>query len=214
MVKILNFDGEVAQMLKKEFPYPRKEVSHAFESQKRLKEIYKRRFIKPEYIINRFPLMVALGYCVAQKYGFSEILSRLLGYGIARYYAIMKNVGLGRTRARLEGKLTLDDQLVDDRRKFEYIDFCGAEFIKDPHKDELLGIASIRGYQQSITLSNFEGEKSKLDALKGDGFEWICSKIRELIKNEDLGIKAPYGARYFAFWKKIRDNLRTKEYWR
>jgi hypothetical protein len=171
-----------------------------------------------EFLVNRMPLMCAFAYVVAKKSGFSENLSKSLGYAVGTYYAIMKNVGLRNyggipSKSHLKSEGTLDDELIEsgkDISKLDYLDFCGGTFILEGEK--VLGIATIRGKQTSYDTWHFDNQVSKIEAIKKGAFEKVCQKWEEILAEDDLEeIKS--GRMYFRVWKEWRDELRKREFY-
>lgn len=164
------------------------------------------------FVINRFPIMCVYAYCLARKCGYSEKLSKSLGYAVATYYAVLKNVGLGRYgKARTERKPTFDDYLIDEGKlkEVEYLNFAGGTFaIKN---DEVLGIATIRGKQNGYEPEKFDWQVQKLEAVKKGYFERLCQKWQEIIENEDLE-QLKNGRLFFRIWKQWRDEFRKAEF--
>jgi len=166
------------------------------------------------YLINRYPIMATYAYAVAKKCGFNENLAKSLAIGVATYYAILKNIGIGRYgKARKEGKGTLDDYLIDtdELKKIKYIDFCGGTFAIKGGK--VIGIATIRGRQSpsSFYPEKFDWQVRKLEAVKKGYFNLLVQKWEEIIKEYDLE-QLKNGRLFFQVWQKWRDKLRTADF--
>jgi hypothetical protein len=169
------------------------------------------------FTINRFPIMACLAYCVAKRTGYSENMARSLGIGTATGYAILKNVGIGNYRTS-KPERTLDEQLLDklprkEFRKVKTLYFCGISFLVKG--EEVLGLANVRGKQDSFSPEKFNNQIIRLNSLRKSGFQFLCKEINKTLTNEqtkDFG-KEIYGKHFFSFWKKYRDYFRTSEFW-
>jgi hypothetical protein len=168
------------------------------------------------YVINRFPIMVAFSYIVARKF-FNDELAKSLAVANATHFAILKRVslGFGRTKARFEKKPIGDEIFFDSQesfKKFEIINFAGGSFIKKRGENIILAIAFIRGKQSPFTIEKFNREVEKLNAIAPNGFNLICAEWEKIIKNENLE-DLKNGKRFFQVWRQYRDKLREAQFW-
>jgi len=207
----MRFSGELIELLRKEFP---------IEGRQPVKSRSVRRF-EGEYVINRYPIMIALAFCVARKCGYSLKLSKSMAVAVATNYAILKNIGGGiyYGKAKRQGKKTLDEQIFDNPESLEEFEtkmFCGCELIV---KDDLvIGLARVRGKQKPFSPSKFDWEMRKLDAIRKNGSKFLMRAINKELERVNVRemADAPFASRgqgYFVFWKQIRDKMRQKSFW-
>lgn len=173
-----------------------------------------------ETVINRYPVMAVLSYCIAKRRGYNENVSKALGIGVATGYAILKNVGTSfvtpfsyKSKDRQAGKITLEDKLLDEDIIADCIGHCGIEFLKRPGSDSLEGIRRIRGRQYPFTSDDFDRKVvAKLNALKKNGFQFLCGEINRDLKEINI-LETPKPLKFYEFWKNHRDGWRSKKLW-
>jgi len=168
-----------------------------------------------KYVINRYPIMCALAYRVARRAGYSENLSKSLAVAVATNYAILKNVGF--FGSRKEGK-TFEEKLIDSPEaleKYDILSFCGCAIVVDPEKELAIGLAYVKGRQTPFYPQKFDQQVAKINRIKPNAFKYLCKQIdKELDEWEEDFAHAPFGKRYFQFWKSIRDRFREPEFYK
>jgi len=193
----------------------------------RYPEVFKRQKSSPkklsfggDFVINRYPIMCALAFCVARKCGYSLKLSKSMAVAVATNYAILKNVGgFYYGKAKREGKKTLDEQIFnspESLKEFETKMFCGCELIIK--NDLVIGLARVRGKQTPFYPEKFDWQMKKLDAIKKEGSKFLMRAINKELEKVNVKemAEAPFASRgqgYFRFWCQIRDKMRQRSFW-
>jgi len=179
-------------------------------------------------LVNRFSILTLLGYYIAQKYGYDEKLSGVLGASLALQYAIWKNVnrfGEKRTKKRKYGfKVELQDDINPFWKErianndIKAVNFCGEAFWID-FTDKVSWGGVYWSKPQLIDYQRFLRERQKIDRLASDnqGSKYLLEAFEKEFQERGLNEKdfaeAVFGKHFFQFWKQVRDKFRTKEFW-
>lgn len=171
-----------------------------------------------EFLINRYPIMATLAYCIAKRAGYSEKFSKSLAVAVATNYAILKRVGGFHSHKSYKEKQDRAEWIYFDSpeslEKYDVINFCGCSLIIDPKQELVLALAYVRGKQSPFYPDKFDREKEKIEAIRPNAFKILCDEINSKLDKitEDFA-NAPFGKGYFNFWKKYRDYWRSREFW-
>lgn len=161
-------------------------------------------------------------YSVAKRCGYSEDLSRALGYAVAQRYAIWKNVGKGygiKYTKYFSGQSEHRKPTAEDNNHFskdDLVRFAGCEFWVKENKVWQVGIARAT---EPVTRAKFDAELWKLESVKKNGFQFLVNKITDELRQFDVDFGEHIWDRdkasraFFNYWKQRRDAWREPMFW-
>lgn len=164
-----------------------------------------------DYVINRYPVLACVGYVLAKE-KYPENTAKSLGIALANQYAAWKNTfgGFG----KLKGKESPDPDIkFEKEQNGEVINFCGESFVME--NGIVIG-AYYRKIWQRAEPNQFDFKVIRaFNSLRKNGFEFICREIKKslIAENPQEFADAPFGKRFFSYWRENRDYLRSKELW-
>lgn len=163
-----------------------------------------------DFQINRYPILTIVGYVIAKENNYSEALSKSLGVALANQYACWKSGSKSYGKAGKNG-WNNEDRLDAQKIDYDILQFCGETFIKQG--DLILG-SYYREKPMVAYPDKFEVQKEKVERIKTGSFNKLIVEIKKRLKNEGQHYAlAPFGKLFFAFWRSVRDDLRTREFY-
>jgi len=187
----------------------------------RYPEVFKRQKSSPkklsfggDFVINRYPLLAAIGYVIAkQKY--PEKTAKSLGIALANQYAAWKNTHGWASKGKEKPSRAEKERLEFKDEDVDILNFCGETFVI---KNGIVIGAYYRKVWTKAEPSQFDFKVvSAFNRIKKGGFQFICREIKKALKKEGKNaegfLEAPFGKHFFQFWKRNRDYLRQRSFW-
>jgi len=177
---------------------------------------YKNNYKNEDYIINRFPIMVAVGYVIAKRAGYEEDMAKSLGLALATKYAVWKNHGGGfysPARQKEKNRYWDYEDRVMKEKNLDSILFCGESFLTDGNI--VKGLQGVRNGLKDFDPYKFERYKNVIEQIKPGSWTKLINAVKKELKQwEDYDFsKAVFSKSFMRFWKEIRDKFREKSFY-